>query len=295
MDLPVIALEFRKYFKKQGSDSFGPDKGVRMLLLQFMEDLSDRQMEAALQENNAMKFFCGFELLDETPDHSYFGKTRARFGTGGMQELFNYVNKKLERKGLIGKVFSFVDSTAIITKLQTFEERDRAIEQQLENFNNKTADIVETKTDNQARFGCKGKDKFWFGYKRHVCQDVKAGVITKVAVTPANKSDAQGLALVCPSQGMILADKAYCTKKAQITIKINNCHSGAILKNNMKDKNFDKDRWLQKLRMPFEGVFAHLPKRARYRGLVKIQGQAFMQAIAWNLKCYLRFTPDIPA
>jgi len=32
------------------------------------------------------------------------------------------------------------------------------------------------------------------------------------------------------------------------------CHSGAVLKNNMKGKNKDKDRWLTSVRVPFEGV-----------------------------------------
>ena len=38
--------------------------------------------------------------------------------------------------------------------------------------------------------------------------------------------------------------------------------------------------------MPYEGVFATLGKKARYRGLVKNQFQAFMQALAFNLKLW---------
>ncbi len=293
LDLKPLARRFRQYYSKHGSDSLGPEKGILILMLQFMEDLSDRQMEAALQENVAMKFFCGYELTDKTPDHSTFGKTRDRFGTKGMEQIFKHVNKQLSRKGLIGQVFSFIDSTAIVTKVQTWDERDKAIEQNLESFNNKTAGKVKTKTDSEARFGCKGKSKYWFGYKRHVCQDAKAGIITKVAATPANVTDVDGLDRVCPDKGMLLMDKAYCGKKAQNIVKRNNCHSGAILKNNMKAKNRDKDRWLQKLRMPFEGVFAHQRKRAKYRGIKKVQGQVFMQATAWNIKRMLKCLPQL--
>jgi hypothetical protein len=46
--------------------------GFRCLLLQYVEDLSDRQMERCLAENLAAKLFCGFELMDQTPDFSYF-------------------------------------------------------------------------------------------------------------------------------------------------------------------------------------------------------------------------------
>ena len=87
---------------------------------------------------------------------------------------------------------------------------------------------------------------------------------------------------------MVFGDKAYCERPAQEAIARNGCHSGAILKNNMKQKNKDKDRWLSAVRMPFEGVFAHQNKRARYRGLVKTLFQAFLQAMARNFSLLTR-------
>jgi IS5 family transposase len=83
-------------------------------MLQFMEDYSDREMEKALAENLAVKWFCGFELTDETPDHSYFGKMRKRLGTENVAKIFNSIVEQLDRKGISGKVFTFIDSTAQI-------------------------------------------------------------------------------------------------------------------------------------------------------------------------------------
>ena len=37
-----------------------------------MKDLSDRELERFLQENNAGKWFCKFELSYRTPDHTTF-------------------------------------------------------------------------------------------------------------------------------------------------------------------------------------------------------------------------------
>lgn len=119
--------------------------------------------------------------------------------------------------------------------------------------------------------------------------DAKAGAITQVAITAANESDAEGLKKVCPKSGLVLADKAYSTKKAQNTIRANGCHSGAILKNNMIGKNKDKDKWLTRIRMPFEGVFSFCKKRSRYRRTYKVQRQAFLEAIAWNIKVMQRY------
>ena len=55
--------------------------------------------------------------------------------------------------------------------------------------------------DKQARIGCKGKNKYWYGYKKHISVDIQSGMINKVAVTPANVTDAQGMKHVSPSQG----------------------------------------------------------------------------------------------
>jgi len=125
--------------------------------------------------------------------------------------------------------------------------------------------------DKDADYGCKGEKDFWYGYKRHVSVCMKHGFITKTAVTKASLSDAKGLRHVCPRQGMTLADKAYCTKGAQKIMRQKGCHSGAILKENMKSKNRDKDRFLTGLRMPYEGVFSKMDKKVRYIGIVKTQ------------------------
>jgi hypothetical protein len=88
-------------------------------------------------------------------------------------------------------------------------------------------------------------------------------MITKVAVTNANKTDADAMIHVCPTQGTVFADKGYahCEK----TAKIKRIHLCAIKKNNSKKKNKDKDKWISKIRAPYEPVFSKENKRCRYR------------------------------
>jgi len=52
----------------------------------------------------------------------------------------------------------------------------------------------------------------------------------------------------------------------------------------MKDKNADLDRWLTKLRSPYERTFSKQNKRVRYKGGVKNQGAEFLYAIAYNFR-----------
>jgi transposase, IS5 family len=69
--------------------------------------------------------------------------------------------------------------------------------------------------DKQAKIGCKGKNEYWYGYKQHSAVDMQSGLINKVAVTPANVTDAKGLKRVCPDSGAVYADKGYCTKPSR--------------------------------------------------------------------------------
>ncbi|MFN8769800.1 MAG: transposase [Neisseriaceae bacterium] len=52
----------------------------KCLLLQFMENLSDRDLGIYLSDSNAAKWFCGFDLTEATPEYSVFAKVRKRIG-----------------------------------------------------------------------------------------------------------------------------------------------------------------------------------------------------------------------
>ena len=69
------------------SKGYGMDRLFKCLLQQFMEDLSDRQLEEALKRNCVAKWFCEFGLADKTPDHSLFGKVRKRIATKKLSKL----------------------------------------------------------------------------------------------------------------------------------------------------------------------------------------------------------------
>lgn len=287
---------FTNVEKKLSSlETDNPYKGYGMLrlfkclLLQFMEDLSDRELSRFLQENNAGKWFCGFSLSESTPDFTVFSRVRKRIGTQQLSAIFTDLRVQLKQQGVMSEVFSFVDATHLIAKASLWDERDKAIEAKYEKLNNEVLPLVAR--DAQAKIGCKGKNKYWYGYKQHTCVDMQSGLINKVAITPANITDGRGLAHVTPSTGAIYADKGYCTNPSQVIAKRKGLHLAAIKNNNMKDKNKDKDRWYSKIRAPYERVFANQNKRVRYIGIAKNQFTGFMQAICFNLKRLLVIAP----
>ena len=281
-NLDLVRLELEKLEAESDYKGYGIFRIFLCLLLQFLEDLSDRELERFIAENASAKWFCQFGLVDKTPDHSVFGRVRSKIGTNKLSKIFSLLRDQLKSQGYMSEVFTFVDATHLISKVGLWKERDKAIELKLESLNNKTLEKVAF--DKDAKFGAKSKDKIWFGYKQHTSVDMQSGMINKVAITHANVIDSKGFKHVAPNSGAAYADKGYCDKNAKQVALKKGVHLCAIKKNNMKGKNRDLDRYYTAIRAPFEHVFSKQNKRVRYRGIAKNQFSAFMQAITFNFK-----------
>ena len=186
-NLDSVRLELEKLEADSDHKGYGIYRIFLCLLLQFLEDLSDRELERFICENNAARWFCGFDLTAKTPDHSVFGRVRSRIGTSKLSKIFSLLRDQLKAQGYMSEVFTFVDATHLISKVGLWKERDKAIELKLESLNNKTLEKVSA--DKDAKFGAKSKDKIWYGYKQHTSVDMQSGMINKVAITSANLID----------------------------------------------------------------------------------------------------------
>lgn len=277
-----LCVKLHKHLHGQQELGYGTVILFKALLLQVMEDLSDRQLERFLQENMAAKLFCGFGLKDKTPCYSLFSKVRKRIGTHRLSKLFKKLQQAMLRQGILRQTFTMIDATHLISKNKLWEERDKALAKKYETLNN--AVLPKVAHDQQASIGCKGKHKFWYGYKQQVSVDMQTGLINKVAVTSAKVTDGQGARHVLPDGGLVVGDKAYCTQRVSRALARRGCHDGTIKKNNMKGKDRSKDKWLTFLRSPYERVFSQLNHRTNYVGLAKNQFRAFLYAISHNLK-----------
>lgn len=289
VDFEQFISPLRSLYSDLGTTGIAVEKGFLALLIQFWEDYSDREMEKAVKENMAIRWFAGFGLLEITPDHTYFCKLRKRIGPKHLADIFNSVNNHLEKLGLFGNVFTFIDASSIVSKTALWEERDQAISDGLEKLNN--AVVSKYAADKQAKWGAKSKHKIWFGYKRHEAVDMRHGLVKKLAVTPANVPDYKATKSICPKTGMVFSDKLYDCKENNDVLKAHYLHAGTIRKNNNKTKNKDLDRWISARRMPFEGTFSKRRKRAKFKGLAKVFFQATLEAICHNLKKALAVLP----
>ncbi len=157
IDFEKLIRPYRNLYSDIGAEGIDIIKGFKALMLQFWEDFSDREMEKALKENVAIKWFCGFQLLDKAPDHTYYCKLRKRFGAKRIADIFNNINELLREKGLFGDMFKFIDASAIVSKTALWEERDKALKNGEEKLNN--LNVGKYAADKEAKWGAKSKHK----------------------------------------------------------------------------------------------------------------------------------------
>ncbi len=100
-DLREVEAEFARMEQESDHKDYGLFRLFKWLLLQFMEDLSDRELERFLQENTAGKWFCGFGLVESTPEYTIFTKARKRIGTNKLSQIFSKLKNQLQSQGYI--------------------------------------------------------------------------------------------------------------------------------------------------------------------------------------------------
>jgi transposase, IS5 family len=130
-DFEVAAKALKSVESPANYKGYGVLRLFKCLLLQFMEDLSDRELERYLSDSNAAKWFCDFDLTEATPDYSVFSKLRSKIGTNLLSKIFAEFRDQLKSQGYMSEVFTFVDASHLISKANLWEERDEARKQKM--------------------------------------------------------------------------------------------------------------------------------------------------------------------
>ena len=146
-------------------------------------------------------------MSEKTPDFTTICKFRNLVGTKNMSRIFNEVKRQLQAQGHCSEVFTFIDATALVSKLSLWDERDKAITAGYEKLNNEV--LPKIAHDKEATIGAKTAQKFWYGFKKHVGVDMQSGMINRVAVTTVSTPDSVGAKHVMPRSGAACADKGY--------------------------------------------------------------------------------------
>lgn len=290
---------FERYFDRlypssAGRPAYNPVMMFKALVLQFLYDLSDRQLEDNLNDRLSFRYFLGIDPSDAVPDHTVYCRFRDRLGAETIAELFNEVVSQARSKRLVKDRLCIVDATHVEAKVNTYRmngERD-----------DDAPGSPPSRIDPDARHGYKSKNKPFFGYKVGIGIDKDTNIVTTVTATPGNEHDSTHFPDVAdPHAKTVTADKGYDSPDNFALIKDRKQKAAIMVKRRRgKQRGHIKARYptqkayqhyyrLKQFRSYIEKIFATAKQwyglgRARYLGLAKMKLQAAMTMMAINLK-----------
>ena len=185
----------------------------KIIILQILYDLSDEQTEFQIRDRLTFMRFIGIDFHDKIPDENTIWSFKEKLKELGLVEkLFFKFNKFLDQKGLISKKGSIIDATIIEVPRQrnTRKENEKIKNDEIPKDWEKNQNKMSQK-DIDARW-TKKNGKTYFGYKNHICSDIKRKFITSYVTSPASVHDSQlapDLLKKIPKGSVIYADSAY--------------------------------------------------------------------------------------
>jgi transposase len=205
IDFTFVRSRVEELYGVNGNVSVDPAVILKLMFLLIYEDVkSERALMEQLPLRMDWLWFCGYDLDDETPNHSVISKARRRWGQEVFDGFFDNVLSRCIEAGLVdGKTIhidsSMIDADADKTKLQAHvhlvvQELNERLEEPAEQPQVNDTDwrrkhpVVVSPTDPDARLGRKNSQTV-LGYKDHRVIDDKCGIVTASITTPANIND----------------------------------------------------------------------------------------------------------
>jgi len=281
VDFGFVREACRDFYVDWGRDPWDPVLMFKMVFLQFLYDLSDREVEEQCTWNLIFKWFLGLSGEELPPDHTSLCRFRRRLGAEGFQRLFNRVVDEARGQGLVSDRLHIIDATDMAAKVDLFRLKKEHRDGDDDNHY-----VDRNSPDPDARFGRKSKKKGFYGYKAHIVEDADSELIVGVKTTPGNVPDgAVFRELIGAHPREATGDKGYDSAANHAHLAELGVASGIIRRQRRPGRPRKSQRERPKIERKFaEGKQHHGMKKARYWGLAKVSIQNLMVALVVNLK-----------
>lgn len=308
---------------EEGRPPYDPVVMLKMLLLAYLYNLSERQTEAYVNDSLSAKCFLGLAVDEAAPDHSTLTAFKRRIVERGkeacLQALLNEIVKQAREQGIQFGSIQVVDSTHTLAHVNTEKDERR------QNKEGKPP------RDEGARWGVKHRRRFrdqqgelveqveyFYGYKAHTSLNADAEMITSVVVTGGNESDGKQFPkLVRRDLDQALpvdtyaGDRGYDDTENHYWLESEGLHS-AIKLNTYRTakKDGNKAVWQtlkatpqyqagQAVRYKIERKYAeakehHGLRRCRYLGRFRYAIQVYLTALVVNVKRMVTLLTGVP-
>jgi transposase len=215
LDFSWIRSSTATRYSDTGRPSIDPEVVAKLLLLGYLYNVaSERQLMREVQVNLAYRWYVGYDLDEQIPDHSILSKARRRLGVDFFEQLFAFILGRCQDAGLVRGEDVLMDSTVVeanasLDSLMTLRYRPSEywahLEQQAEPQTDsedsnrrlgqkrprqaRTSDQKYSRTDPEASLYHRRGQGSKLAYKTHFLADADQGVITAVASSSAAVDD----------------------------------------------------------------------------------------------------------
>jgi transposase len=215
LDFSWIRSATATLYSNTGRPSIDPEVVAKLLLLGYLYNIaSERQLMREVQVNLAYRWYLGYDLDEEIPDHSILSKARHRLGAEFFEQLFEFTLGCCQQSGLVRGESVLIDSTIVeanasLDSLTTLRYRPSEYWEQLEREaepetnpedsdrrlgqkrprKRRTSDHKYSKTDPDVSLYHRRGQGSKLAYKTHFMADADKGVVTAVATSSAAVDD----------------------------------------------------------------------------------------------------------
>jgi IS5 family transposase len=310
--LVIPLLPAYKGLAVEGAPPYSPVVLLKMLVIAYLYNLSERQTEEVVNFQLPVKEFVGLAVDESAPDHSTLCLFKRRLRQAGRWTHFEGLNDEILRQALaagitLGKI-QVVDSVHTVADVDNDADRKRQADGKPARDPNASVVHKGKRTVTEANGQVTTRELQYHGYKSHVSLNAETGLMTSLTPTTGKAADnLQFPSLLAHDEQVGVAAEIYTGDMAYDDTDLHerlwqaDKHSAFRLhayRTQKKDGN--QAVWHQLLATPEyqeglderytierkfgEGKLWHRLGRCRYLGLVRYGIQAHLTALAMNLK-----------
>jgi IS5 family transposase len=311
-DFVDLLLPAYKGLAETGRPPYSPEVILKMLVVARLYNISERQVEEAATYHLAIKEFVGLGVDEAAPDHSTLTEFKTRLRKAGAWSRFEALHDGvLEQARTAGIQFGsvqVVDSVHTIADVDN--EADRKRQEQGRPPRDPQAQLV--KKGKRRQTGPDGKVKTeevqYLGYKSHVSMNAETGLITSILPSRGSAADNKQFAQLLAHDEELgvgatiyAGDRAYDDTDLHYRLWESGKSSALALKAYRTAPDKARSEFWQQVqdtpeyqmgkaeRYKIERKFGEAKRwhgfaRCRYLGLVRYGIQAYLTALALNLK-----------
>ena len=321
-----------KYYKGKGRigrPPYDPAVLLKMLLLAYLYNLSECDVERFCNRDMPAKCFLGIAATAKAPDHSTLTAFKRRILENGklsaFEEMLGQIVAIAMESGVTFGPLQIIDSTHSVADVNTQKENHRKEQGKLPRDASAQWGVKHKKTVRDEKGQKVRVPEYFYGYKMHTSFNAEAQMITSVKVSGGKRYDGHYLPSLITSdleQGLAIdictADRGYDDTDNHFFLQSRGIHSAIHLnryRTHKKDAEVpvrpaNKQVWIQLKAQPWykpsldqryqierkfgEGKGGHGLGRCRYLGLLRYGIQAYLTAIALNLKRLVRVLTGVP-